>query len=89
MQKKAKRTRNMKVYRMSVHGYKPTPTIMLKDQWLKELGFDIGSYVSGIFENGKLIITLDAKRAIMKKAEAAFLEREAELLRKRFEAEKE
>ncbi|WP_417192604.1 SymE family type I addiction module toxin [Blautia sp.] len=29
---------------------------MLKGQWLKELGFEIGDYISVSCENGKLII---------------------------------
>ena len=38
--------RSIKVISQSGHNYKATPTIMLKGQWLKELGFDIGDYVS-------------------------------------------
>lgn len=34
--KRFKERRNMKVYGMSGYNYKPTPTIMLKGQWLKE-----------------------------------------------------
>ena len=49
---------------------------MLKGQWLKELGFDIGDYVSISCENGKLVITPDAERAAMAEAETAFMERE-------------
>ena len=51
-------------------------TITLKGQWLKELGFDIGDYVSISCENGKLVITPDAERAAMAEAETAFMERE-------------
>ena len=57
-----KKSRSMKVYGQSGYRYKDTPTIMLKGQWLKELGFDIGDYISVSCENGKLIITLDAGR---------------------------
>ena len=42
--------------------------IMLKGMWLKELGFDIGDYISVTCEDGKLIITLDTERAAMKAA---------------------
>ena len=70
------KSRNMKVYGMSGYKYRATPTIMLKGQWLKELGFDIGSYVSVSCENGKLVITPDT-------------EKEMKLLQKKFEAEKE
>ena len=38
-------------------------TITLKCPWLKELGFDIGDYVSISCENGKLVITPDVERA--------------------------
>ena len=51
-------------------------TITLKGQWLKELGFDIGDYVSISCENGKLVVTLDDERAAMAEAETAFMERE-------------
>lgn len=33
-------TRHLKVYDTSGYKYKPTPTIMLKGEWLKEWGFD-------------------------------------------------
>ena len=62
---------------------------MLKGEWLKELGFEIGDYVSVSCENGKLVITQDVEMAAMKEAEAAFMERETRILQKRFEAEKE
>ena len=68
--------RSIKVISQSRHNYKATPTIMLKGQWLKELGFDIGDYVSITCENGKLVITPDAERAAMEEAETAFMERE-------------
>lgn len=45
--------RSIKVISQSGHNYKATPTIMLKGQWLKKLGFDIGDYVSITCENGK------------------------------------
>lgn len=73
----------------SGYRYKATPTIMLKGEWLKDFGFDIGGYVSVSCENGKLVITPEAEMAAMKEAEAAFMERETKLLQKRFEAEKE
>ena len=84
-----KKNRNMKVYGTSGYRYKATPTIMLKGEWLKELGFEIGDYVSVSCENGKLVITQDVEMAAMKEAEAAFMERETRILQKRFEAEKE
>ena len=59
--KRFKERRNMKIYGMSGYNYKSTPTIMLKGQWLKELGFEIGGYVTVSCENGKLVITPDAE----------------------------
>ena len=69
----------MKIYGMSGYNYKSTPTIMLKGQWLKELGFEIGGYVTASCENDKLVITPDAEMAVLKEAEAAFMERETEV----------
>lgn len=89
MEKRLKVSRNVKVYGMSGYRYKPTSTIMLKGQWLKELGFNIGGYVLVSCENGRLVITLDTEKATMMKAEAAFMERETKLQQKRFEAEKQ
>ena len=83
-----KKTRNMKVYGMSGYRYRSTPTIQLKGEWLKEIGFDIGDYISITCENGRLVITPDAERAALKEAEDAFMEKEKKLLQKRFEAEK-
>ena len=87
--KKSKAYRNMKIHETSGYNYKATPAIVLKGQWLSELGFDIGGYISVSCENGRLVITPDAEMAAMKEAEAAFMERETRLLQKRFEAEKE
>lgn len=82
------KNRSIKVVSQSGYNYKATPTITLKGQWLKELGFDIGDYVSISCENGKLVITLDAERTAMAEAEAAFMERELALLKKRFAEDK-
>ena len=68
------KNRSIKVVSQSGYNYKATPTITLKGQWLKELGFDIGDYVSISCENGKLVITPDAERVAMAEAEAAFME---------------
>ena len=35
-----KKNRSVKVYERCGYNYRPTPTIMLKGQWLKELGFE-------------------------------------------------
>lgn len=34
--------RSIKVYGQSGYKYRETPSIMLKGQWLKDAGFDIG-----------------------------------------------
>ena len=81
--------RSMKVYGMSGYKYQQVPTVMLKGKWLEQLGFAIGDFVSVSCENGKIIITPDAEKAVMKEAEAAFMERELVSIKKRFEAEKE
>ena len=52
-----KKFRKMKVYNVSGYNYKDTPTIILKGDWLKETGFEIGSLIQVEFENGKVIIT--------------------------------
>ncbi len=44
-------------YETSGPKYKPTPTIMLKGEWLKELGFDCGDRINVECQGGKLIIT--------------------------------
>lgn len=80
--------RSVKVYGQSGYKYRETPTIMLKGQWLKEAGFNIGDYISITCEDGKLIITQDSERAAAKAAEAEFMEREMKALQKRYEAEK-
>lgn len=77
------------MYELSGYKYKPTPTIVLKGQWLKELGFGIGDYISVSCENGRLVITPDTERVVMEEAEAAFMEKETKVLLKRFEAEKQ
>ena len=80
--------RSIKVYGQSGYKYQETPTIMLKGMWLKELGFEIGDYISVTCEDGRLVITPDAERAAVKAAEAEFMEREMKALQKRYETEK-
>ena len=75
--------RSIKVYGQSGYKYQETPTIMLKGMWLKELGFEIGDYISIVCEDGKLIITLDTERAEREKAEAEIMENERKAMRKR------
>ena len=38
---KNQKIRSMKVHEQSGYNYKATPTIILKGQWLKEMGFEI------------------------------------------------
>lgn len=86
---KIKEYRNMKVYEQSGYCYKATPTITLKGQWLRDLGFDIGDPVLVKCENGKLIITPDTARAELIEAEkAAFMEQETKKLHEKFLKEK-
>ena len=66
---KNQKIRSMKVHEQSGYNYKATPTIILKGQWLKEMGFEIGDYITVSCEEGKLIITPDAEKAAMAKAE--------------------
>ena len=82
------KTRNLKVYEQSGYRYKATPAIMLKGQWLKKAGFEIGDYITVTVEDGKLIITSDAERAAIAEAETKFMEQELKKLQKQFEADK-
>lgn len=70
---KNQKNRSMKVHSQSGRNYKATPTIILKGQWLQEMGFEIGDYISVSCENGKLIITLDAEKAAMEQARRFYL----------------
>ncbi len=54
---KAKSNRPMKVYETSGYQYKPTPTIILKGQWLEQFGFGAGEKISVLCEEGKLTVT--------------------------------
>ena len=81
--------RSIKVYGQSGYKYQETPTIMLKGMWLKELGFDIGDYISVTCEDGRLVITPDAERAAVANAEKMFMDKGLSDLRKKFQKEKE
>lgn len=84
-----KQVRNLKVVGQSGYRYEPVSTITLKGKWLSSLGFQIGDYVSISCEDGRIVITPDAERAALVKAEQEYMEREIESLRKRFQKEKE
>ncbi len=47
-----KSTRKLKVYTQSGYHYKDAPTIILKEEWLRESGFEIGEQISVDIENG-------------------------------------
>lgn len=85
----SKKVRNIKVISQNGHNYKPTPTIILKGQWLNEMGFEIGDQIKVECEKGKLVISLDRERMEMLDAERAFMEAETKKLQKRFQKEKE
>ena len=84
-----KNTRELKVRAQSGYQYKETPIIILKGEWLKEIGFDIGDYITVSCENGKLVITPDTVRVEMEAAEQAFMEAETRKLQAKFEKERE
>lgn len=58
----SKKIRNLKVISQSGRNYKPTPTVILKGQWLNEMGFEIGDQIKVECEQGKLVISLDRER---------------------------
>ena len=85
----SKKVRNIKVISQSGLNYKPTPTVILKGQWLNEMGFEIGDQIKVECENGKLVISLDREKMEMLEAERAFMEAETQKLQARFKKEKE
>ena len=86
---KNQRNSSMKVHAQSGYNYKATPTIILKGNWLRELGFEIGDYITVSCEDGKLIITPDAEKAALAQTEAEFMAKEMKKLQKKFQKEKE
>lgn len=52
-----KEYRNMKVYEQGGYHYKSMPAIMLKGQWLRELGFEENTPIVVQCEDGILTIT--------------------------------
>ena len=55
-----KRTRKLKVYRGSGHNYRAIPMIMLKGDWLKKVGFNIGDKVNiECRADGKIVLSLE------------------------------
>lgn len=84
-----KKTRNIKVIEQSGYKYKPTPTIILKGQWLNEMGFQIGDQLKVECEDGRLVISVDTARITEQEAKQAFMEAEMKKLTARYEKEKE
>lgn len=78
---KSKKVRKIKVISQNGRNYKPTPTIILKGQWLNEIGFEIGDQIKIECENGKLVVSLDKERMEMLDAERAFMEAETKSCR--------
>lgn len=52
-----KEYRNMKVYEQGGYSALHTPTIILKGQWLREMGFEYGTPITVKCEDGRLTIT--------------------------------
>ena len=52
-----KKERKMKVYAQSGYQYKETATIILKGDWLSDLGFEPGTPIRVECEGGRLVIT--------------------------------
>ncbi|MCD7833818.1 MAG: type I toxin-antitoxin system SymE family toxin [Lachnospiraceae bacterium] len=83
-----KKIRELKVSGQSGYHYKATPTIMLKGQWLEELGFDIDALIRVECENGRLIITPDHEREQRLAEEKAFMDAEMEKFQAQMVAER-
>lgn len=52
-----KKERKMKVYAQGGYKYKETATIILKGEWLNDLGFEPGTPIRVECEGGRLVIT--------------------------------
>lgn len=55
---KSKSKRKLKVYNQSQNGKYNVPAIILKGEWLKQLGFDIATNIEVITEENKIIINI-------------------------------
>lgn len=51
-----RKKRNLKVYGQSGYKYKETPTIILKGEWLKKAGFDVGDIIVVEYNKGSIVI---------------------------------
>ena len=54
---KTKKERKMKVYAQSGYKYKDTQTIILKGAWLKSFGFEAGTPITVVCDEGRLVVT--------------------------------
>lgn len=64
---KAKKNRQLKVYGQSNgYNYENVPAIILKGKWLSSAGFQIGSDVDILVEEGKLLIQHTSKTLVEK-----------------------
>lgn len=54
-----KKKHNLKIYGQSGYKYKETPTIILKGQWLKDAGFEIGDRINLECDKGSIVIKVD------------------------------
>lgn len=57
-----KKERKMKVYAQSGYKYKDTATIILKGDWLEHCGFEPGTPIRILVEEGCLVIMRDDER---------------------------
>lgn len=51
-----RKKRSLKVYGQSGYKYKETPTIILKGEWLKKAGFDVGDSIVIEYNKGSIVI---------------------------------
>lgn len=64
---KSKKKRQLKVYGQSDgYNYENVPAIILKGKWLSSAGFQIGSNVDILVEEGKLLIQHTSKTLVEK-----------------------
>lgn len=54
---KTKKERKMKVYAQSGYKHKDTPTIVLKGAWLESFGFEAGTPITVVCDEGRLVVT--------------------------------
>ena len=55
---KSKSKRKLKVYNQSQNGKYNVPAIILKGEWLKQLGFDIATNIEVTLEENKIVINV-------------------------------